>query len=61
MLDKVARKYKALNNTKLCMYFIYKEEKGIYSGLADISMKNLTSCHMLIFAGWKIIYIYEIK
>lgn len=41
MLDKVARKYKALNNTKLCMYFIYKEEEGIYSVLAEISMKVL--------------------
>lgn len=41
MLDKVARKYKALNNTKLCMYFSYKEEKGIYSVLAEISMKVL--------------------
>lgn len=41
MLDKVARKYKALNNTKPCMYFIYKKEKGIYSVLAEISMKVL--------------------
>lgn len=57
----MSRKYKALNNTKLCMYFIYKEERGIYSVLAGTSMKSLISCIFLIFAGWKIIYIYEIK
>jgi len=57
----VARKYEALNTTKLCMYFIYKKAKGIYSALAEISMRSLISCIVLIFAGWKIIYIYEIK
>lgn len=41
MLDKVARKYKALNNTKLCMYFIYNEKKRIYCVLAEISLKVL--------------------
>lgn len=41
MLDKVAKKYKALNNTKLCMYFIYKGKKGIYFVLAEISLKVL--------------------
>lgn len=35
-LDKVARKYKALNNTKLCTYLIYKQEKGIYSLSAEM-------------------------